>query len=199
MKYYEALYIVNPNFEQDRLDEVTKEVEEKILSYGFKVINNRPWGKKRLAYNIDKHKYGTYVLLQFELEDPEKLINFNRFMELHKAILRNQVVRLDLRPEEYAEAEKESAEKDKKSGEDSPEKTSISNKEEEIPPKKETSPPPEQAPVDEAPQEAVQEPDAAEDKPEETDQAEENSAAEDRAEDEEPAKMTEDQSEKIQE
>ncbi|MEE8335662.1 MAG: 30S ribosomal protein S6 [Candidatus Neomarinimicrobiota bacterium] len=199
MKYYEALYIVNPNFEQDRLDEVTKEVEEKILSYGFKVINNRPWGKKRLAYNIDKHKYGTYVLLQFELEDPEKLINFNRFMELHKAILRNQVVRLDLRPEVYTEAEKESGEKEKKSEEASPEKTSPSDKDEEISSDKKTSPPPEQAAVDEAPPEVVQEPEAAEEKPEETDQAEENDAEKDKAEDEESAKETEDQSEKIQE
>ena len=55
MRYYESLYIVNPNFEQSRLDNAMKTVSEKISEYGFKVINHFEWGKKRLAYNINEH------------------------------------------------------------------------------------------------------------------------------------------------
>jgi len=99
MRYYESLYIVNPNYEQDRLDEEMKMVTNKLGEYGFSIINHRVWGKKRLAYSIQKHKYGTFVLLHFETEFVENLDRFERFMVLQKPILRNQTVVLDERPE----------------------------------------------------------------------------------------------------
>lgn len=103
MRYYESLYIINPNYEQNRLDEVIKVVADKVGEYGFSVINHRLWGKKRLAYSIQKHKYGTFVLLQFETESSENLARFERFMVLQKPILRNQTVVLAIRPEVHTE------------------------------------------------------------------------------------------------
>ena len=112
MRYYESLYIVNPNFEQSRLDKAMKTVSEKISEYGFKVINHFEWGKKRLAYNINEHKYGSYVLLHFETESVENLDRFERFMVLQKSILRNQTVLLDKKPQ--AQSEKDSTNKEDK-------------------------------------------------------------------------------------
>ena len=103
MRYYESLYIVNPNYEQSRLDEIIKTVSDKITEYGFKAINHFVWGKKRLAYNIQQHKYGTYVLLQFETEGSMNLDQFERFMVLQKTILRNQTVLLDDKPKKQSE------------------------------------------------------------------------------------------------
>ena len=99
MRYYESLYIVNPNYEQERLDEVMKTVSDKIGEYGFSMINHHVWGKKRLAYAIQKHKYGSFILLHFETESVENLDRFQRFMVLEKPILRNQTVVLEARPE----------------------------------------------------------------------------------------------------
>ena len=104
MRYYESLYIVNPNYEQDRLDEVVQMVADKMGEYGLSVINHRVWGKKRLAYSIQKHKYGSFILLQYETELAENLDRFERFMVLQKPILRNQTVVLDARPEVHVEA-----------------------------------------------------------------------------------------------
>ena len=103
MRYYESLYIVNPNYEQSRLDEIIKTVSDKITEYGFKTINHFVWGKKRLAYNIQQHKYGTYVLLHFETEGSINLDQFERFMVLQKTILRNQTVLLDDKPKKQSE------------------------------------------------------------------------------------------------
>ncbi|MBL7010541.1 MAG: 30S ribosomal protein S6 [Candidatus Marinimicrobia bacterium] len=105
MRYYESLYIVNPNYEQDRLDEVMKTVADKIGEYSFSIINHHLWGKKRLAYAIQKHKYGSFILLHFETESVEELDRFQRFMILQKPILRNQTVVLDVRPEVQKEDE----------------------------------------------------------------------------------------------
>ena len=103
MRYYESLYIVNPNYEQSRLDEIIKTVSDKITEYGFKTINHFVWGKKRLAYNIQQHKYGTYVLLHFETEGSMNLDQFERFMVIQKTILRNQTVLLDDKPKKQSE------------------------------------------------------------------------------------------------
>ena len=99
MRYYESLYIVNPNFEQSRIDEVMKLVSDKCGDYKFKIINHHTWGKKRLAYPIQKHKYGSFILLHFASETADKLNEFDRFMYLNKDILRNQTVVLNQEPE----------------------------------------------------------------------------------------------------
>ena len=105
MRYYESLYIVNPNYEQSRIDEVMKMVSDKCNDYKFKIINHQVWGKKRLAYSIQKHKYGSFILLHFESKMVDKLKEFDRFMFLHNDILRNQTVVLDQEPKILTEDE----------------------------------------------------------------------------------------------
>ena len=119
MRYYESLYIVNPNYEQERLDDVMKSVADKLSEYGFSIINHRIWGKKRLAYSIEKHKYGSFILLHFETESTENLERFERFMILQKTILRNQTVSLAIKPEAHVEDEPVKDEEQKEATDDS--------------------------------------------------------------------------------
>ena len=99
MRYYESLYIINPNYEQNLINKIMKEIEEKCANLKFKIINHNIWGKKRLAYNIDKHKYGSFILLHFETSEINSLKDYDRFMILHNNVLRNQTVYLDKKPE----------------------------------------------------------------------------------------------------
>ena len=99
MRYYETLYILNPNFEQAQVDNIIKEIDEHVSKLSS-VINHRVWGKKRLAYPIDQHKYGIYIILQFETQTTSSLNGFDDFMKLNNSVLRYQTVRLDVRPEE---------------------------------------------------------------------------------------------------
>ena len=119
MRYYESLYIINPNYEQERLDDVMKSVADKLSEYGFSIINHRIWGKKRLAYSIEKHKYGSFILLHFETESTENLERFERFMILQKTILRNQTVSLAIKPEAHVEDEPVKDEQQKETTDDS--------------------------------------------------------------------------------
>ena len=97
MKYFETLYIVNPNFEQSRLDTIIKDVEKNVGKFS-KVISQNIWGKKRLAYKIDNQKYGTFVLLNFETEEGSGIAGFESYMKLNTSILRAQTIRLKSRP-----------------------------------------------------------------------------------------------------
>ena len=68
MKYYEILYIVHPALEGGHLQDITKSVDEILEKQGSKIKTRDNWGKKRLAYPIEKQNYGTYILTQFESE-----------------------------------------------------------------------------------------------------------------------------------
>ena len=65
MNYYETLYIVHPALESGRLKDIILSLQESLNKLGGKTLSIDLWGKKRLAYLIDKQKYGTYVKLQF--------------------------------------------------------------------------------------------------------------------------------------
>ena len=99
MKYFETLYIVNPNFEQSRLDTIIKDVEKNVGKFS-KVIGHNIWGKKRLAYQIDNQKYGTFVLMNFETEEGSGIAGFESYMKLNISVLRAQTIRLKSRPTE---------------------------------------------------------------------------------------------------
>ena len=97
MKYFETLYIVNPNFEQSRLDTIIKDVEKNIVKFST-VIAHNIWGKKRLAYQIDNQKYGTFVSLIFETEAGSGIAGVASYMKLNISVLRAQTIRLKSRP-----------------------------------------------------------------------------------------------------
>ena len=99
MKYFETLYIVNPNFEQRRLDTILKDVEKNVGKFS-RVIGHNIWGKKRLAYQIDNQKYGTFVLMNFETEEGSGIAGFESYMKLNISVLRAQTIRLKSRPTE---------------------------------------------------------------------------------------------------
>ena len=68
MIYYETLYIVHPSLEAGRLKDIILEVEESLKKMGGAPLALELWGKRKLAYFIDKQKYGTYVLVQYNGE-----------------------------------------------------------------------------------------------------------------------------------
>tara|TARA_Y100000780_G_scaffold52399_1_gene44509 strand:+ start:142 stop:546 length:405 start_codon:yes stop_codon:yes gene_type:complete len=120
MRYYEILYIVNPNFERKKIDDTMNEIDIRLKETKSKIINHIIWGKKRLAYTMQGHKYGTYVLLHYESGDQKKLDEFDSWLKLSNLVIRHMIVRLDNEPDvlesvggELPEKRKEVLETDK--------------------------------------------------------------------------------------
>ncbi len=107
MRYYETLYIVNPNLENEALDITMGEIGTELEKSKSKIINHRVWGKKRLAYQIENQKYGSFILLQFEGGEQDQMNEFNTWMKLNNSVLRHMTVALDDKPEVYEEKVKE--------------------------------------------------------------------------------------------
>ena len=66
MKKYECLYIVNINFDSEGISAVVARVEEVLKNVGGELANTQHWGKRKLAYAIDKERYGNYILMHFQ-------------------------------------------------------------------------------------------------------------------------------------
>tara|TARA_Y100000816_G_C25723103_1_gene381214 strand:+ start:53 stop:460 length:408 start_codon:yes stop_codon:yes gene_type:complete len=101
MRYYETIYIVDPNLENAILEKTMTEIGQELEKTKAKIINHRDWGKKRLAYQVDKQKYGSFILLQFEVEELSKMNDFDSWLKLNSLVLRHMTISLDQKPDKY--------------------------------------------------------------------------------------------------
>jgi|SRR6516165_2456873 len=62
MRSYEIMFIVNPNTAEEEIDKISSQLEGIITSGGGTVEKIEKMGKRRLAYDVDKHREGFYVL-----------------------------------------------------------------------------------------------------------------------------------------
>ena len=99
MNYYEMLYIVNSNFERKKIDDTKKEIEDRLKKTKSKIINHVVLGKKKLAYPIQGHKYGTYIMVHYNGGEKKALDEFNSWLKLSDLVIRHMIVRLDNEPD----------------------------------------------------------------------------------------------------
>ena len=103
MRYYETIYIVDPNLDNTILEKTMTEIGQELEKTKAKIINHRDWGKKRLAYQVNNQKYGSFILLQFEIKELSKMNDFDSWLKLNSLVLRHMTVSLDKKPDKYIE------------------------------------------------------------------------------------------------
>jgi len=83
MNKYELALVVNAKAEDEVRTATVEKVKEYIARFGGTVTNVDEWGKKRLAYEIQKMKEGYYYFIQFEAEStvPNEIEQRVRIME----------------------------------------------------------------------------------------------------------------------
>jgi small subunit ribosomal protein S6 len=92
MRDYEVVYIFKSALGTDEIDARLQRYHEKILeSEGSEVTAVEHWGKRQLAYPIDRNDNGYYVIAQFSTE-PEALPEYERILKLDEEVLRHLVV-----------------------------------------------------------------------------------------------------------
>ena len=83
MNKYELTVVDNAKIEDDVRVATVEKVKEYVARYGGTVTNVDEWGKKRLAYEIQKMKEGFYYFIQFEADAtaPAEIERHVRIME----------------------------------------------------------------------------------------------------------------------
>jgi len=94
LRNYEFVYILSPEVEEENLESITEKIGQMIASRGGQVLQLDSWGRRRLAYPIQKFHEGHYMLAQIQLE-PEAILELKRSLGLTGEVIRYLLVRTD--------------------------------------------------------------------------------------------------------
>ena len=87
MNKYELALVVNAKAEDDVRTATVEKAKEYITRFGGTVTEVEDWGKKRLAYEIQKSREAYYYFIQFETEDN----NCPNEVEAHVRLMENVI------------------------------------------------------------------------------------------------------------
>jgi small subunit ribosomal protein S6 len=102
VRTYELIYIVDPRVSDEDESAIGEDVKSLLTAKGGNIVREEKWGRRKLAYEIDKLKEGKYTLLYLAGEPQELNIQEVEFrMRQNDNILRYITVRTD---EDYKRA-----------------------------------------------------------------------------------------------
>jgi small subunit ribosomal protein S6 len=89
---YEMVTLFHPRLDEEGVEQVSQWLQDRIASLGGEDIQVIPWGRRKLAYPIQKQLEATYIQFDFKL-DGSKVAELSRAMRIHEDIMRQLIVR----------------------------------------------------------------------------------------------------------
>ena len=90
MKKYEAVLILNPNL-SSKVEDFKEEFNKLLTDNTFKITKLEDVGRRQLAYSINNHNKGHYLLMNLE-GDPSKLLEIETKIKYNESIIRHLVL-----------------------------------------------------------------------------------------------------------
>ena len=87
MTKYETTFILEPGFDEGRINDEIERVSQWIRDLGGEVLEVQRWGKKRLAYEIEKKRDGIYTLMLYQAQGPA-VREIERRLRLNESVMR---------------------------------------------------------------------------------------------------------------
>jgi len=98
---YENIVIFNPNLSDEEIEAATQRVKDLITGGQGEVLKAEPWGRRKLAYELNKQSRGFYVLFLFRA--PSGLVKtLEDFYKVFDPVFKFMVVRLEKKQREAA-------------------------------------------------------------------------------------------------
>ena len=94
MRAYEMMIILDPSLEERTVGSSMEKILKQVTAAGGTVDNIDVWGKRTLAYQINKNDEGIYVVVTAHTT-PEVIQEIDRQLNLNESVLRTKVLRLD--------------------------------------------------------------------------------------------------------
>ena len=95
MKTYETLFVIHPDGDENEINATIETIQNLITTGGGKILKVEKWGKRQLAYMIQKKREGVYVLMYFEAPAPFITELNRRYKLMPEKILRSLVLQLN--------------------------------------------------------------------------------------------------------
>ena len=103
MRRYELMLVLRPDVPDDKSQALIDRTTRGIVAAGGQIVKVAPWGRRRLAYPIDRHREGSYHIILFEAP-PEAIVELEHTLLITEEVLRHLVTRVD-RPAKSARAD----------------------------------------------------------------------------------------------
>jgi small subunit ribosomal protein S6 len=94
MRHYEVMVILDPDLEERTVAPSLETFLNVVRQDGGSVDKLDIWGRRRLAYEIDKKSEGIYAIVDVTCE-PKAVLELDRQLNLNEAVLRTKVLRPD--------------------------------------------------------------------------------------------------------
>jgi len=91
---YELVYVVSPEASDEQVADLHTQVEAIVQRIGGQIEKTEHWGRRKLAYEIGRHKEGTYVL-EAIIGGGELMKEIDRRLKVSDLVIRHLVVRVD--------------------------------------------------------------------------------------------------------
>jgi small subunit ribosomal protein S6 len=114
------MLVIRPDVADDRSQAVIDRTTRQLVASGGQIVKVAPWGRRRLAYPIDRHREGSYHIILFEAPG-EAITELERSLLITEEVLRHLVTRVErpARPARPGEDDEEGVdERDLPVGED---------------------------------------------------------------------------------
>jgi small subunit ribosomal protein S6 len=96
MRRYELMLVLRPDVPDDRSQAVIDRTTRQITAAGGQILKVAPWGRRRLAYPIDRYREGSYHIILFQAPG-DALVEMEHALQITEEVLRHLVTR-DERP-----------------------------------------------------------------------------------------------------
>src|SRR6476619_3513524 len=93
-RQYELVYILPPDTTEQQVTELHEQIEAVVTRMHGQIEKTENWGRKRLAYEISRHKEGVYVLEVIN-GSGELMKELDRRLRVMDLVIRHMVVRVD--------------------------------------------------------------------------------------------------------
>jgi small subunit ribosomal protein S6 len=103
MRRYELMLIIRPDVPDDKGQAVIDRTTRQITAAGGQILKVAPWGRRRLAYPIDRHREGSYHIILFQAPS-DALVDLEHTLLITEEVIRHLVTR-DERPAKAARGE----------------------------------------------------------------------------------------------
>lgn len=93
-RFYETIFIVRPDLGDESIKGLIQKSADGLKGGGAEVLKVDEWGRRRLAYPIQKKNEGYYVLIEYR-STPSASSEFERNLKHNEDVVRYQTVRLE--------------------------------------------------------------------------------------------------------
>jgi small subunit ribosomal protein S6 len=94
MRRYELMLVIRPDVADDKSQVLVDRTTRGIVAAGGQIVKVAPWGRRRLAYPIDRHREGSYQIILFE-SPPEAITELEHTLLITEEVLRHLVTRVE--------------------------------------------------------------------------------------------------------